>query len=321
MRNRHIGDFSEDDLIRTYFLPFSDGLDDDVARLKHTPGQELLLSTDALQEGIHFLRRSPARLIGEKVVRVNASDIVASGGVPRWLALSLSLPGKLEINWLGNFVEGLRRALEETGMELVGGDTTAAASHISICATALGTVPRGRSIPRSGARAGDFIGVTGYLGEATPGLDVILGKRRFDADITEYWVVRHFIPPFRGHFGAAVSSQVTAMMDLSDGVATDLPRLCAVSGVRAEVELNALPLSPEALGVGLTPEQAFTGAEDYELLFTVPPSRWRALETIAQTCGTKITRIGFLGKGRGLRILKGGKPVKHPVLPPWKHFS
>ncbi len=320
MKSRLVSDLSEDDIIQQFFEPITPGLDDDVARVMLSGDRELLVSTDSLQEDIHFLRRCPARLVGEKSVRVNASDIVASGGHPRWITLAISLPPMLELSWLRDFADGVRDGLAHTETTLIGGDTTRSIQHISISITAFGTVPRGASISRSGARVGDVLAVTGHVGEALLGLDIILGKRQMERTQAHAWIIRHFEPPFRRDFSAAVATRATSMMDLSDGLAQDLPRLCAASGVQAEVDLARLPLSPEARHAGLTAEEAFGAGEDYELLFTVPSNNFSEIERIGENLGVKVTPIGRILDGSGLRILNGGK-LASPTIQTWKHFS
>jgi thiamine-monophosphate kinase len=186
--------------------------------------------------------------------------------------------------------------------------------------TVFGAVEKGRSVPRSGAREGDWIGVTGTLGDASIGLSLVMGEKVLEGPRAEHYLVRHFCPPFRGPFAKAVATKVTAMMDLSDGVMTDLPRLCKASAVRAELETSMLPLSPESVALGLTPEKALTGGEDYELLFTVPPARWPDIERIAAHHGVPVARIGSLHSGQGLRILSNGKPIS-VKSGGWRHFS
>lgn len=320
MKTRLVSDLSEDEIIRQFFEPITPGLDDDVARVVLSGDRELLVSTDALQEDIHFLRRCPARLVGEKAVRVNASDVVASGGHPRWITLSLCLPADLDLSWLRDFADGIRDGLEHTEMALIGGDTTRSVQHISISVTAFGTVERGASIYRSGARVGDVLAVTGNVGEAILGLDVILGKRQMERTQAHAWIMRHFLPPFRRDFAIAAASRVTSMMDLSDGLAIDLPRLSAAAGVQAEVDLGWLPLSEEARQAGLAAEQAYAAGEDYELLFTVPPESFPDMERIGENLGVKVTRIGRILDGTGVRLLNGGK-LASPTLHTWKHFS
>ena len=320
MSGRTIADISEDEIIKRFFEPITDGLGDDVARIMLSGDRELLISTDALIEDVHFLRRCPAHMIGEKAVRVNASDIVASGGAPRWFTLSVSLPPELELSWLSDFAEGIQRPMQEIGIHLIGGDTTRSPKHIAINITVFGTVGRGKSVPRSGARIGDWIGVTGNLGESLPGLEMLLGKRKLDREQAQHWLIRHFCPPYRGPFAQDVATRVSAMMDLSDGLAVDLPRLLQASELRGEVDLGRLPRSAEAVQIGVTPEEALSGGEDYELLFTVPQKRWHEIENIGNKHGVKVTQIGTVHEGKGLRYTFQGRPI-NPRPASYKHFA
>ena len=323
MEKQRVGQVSEDELIRRFFAPIADDLSNDTAALEVPEQHLMLVSSDALMEGIHFLRESPARLVGQKVLRVNASDILADGGKPRWMTLSLAMPRDVELRWLAGFTEGLSQALAETGIKLVGGDTTAAMGQIAITVTMIGTVPADRRVGRHGGGVGDWIGITGDLGGAALGLDMVLGKHAELEPLERYfWMERHFCPPFRGRFAQGIAAQglVTAMMDLSDGLLCDLPRLCRASGTGARVELNRLPVSDEARALGLTPEDAARSGEDYELLFTTHHDHWQEIEAIARWADTPVTRIGALVEDAAVQFLMKGKPLKNE-LPTWKHFG
>ena len=318
---RFVGDLSEDDLIRLFFLPVANGaLDDDVARVLVGDEREWLVSTDSLVEDVHFLRRSPAFLVGRKAVGVNLSDIVASGGDPRWATLSVNLPKQLPIAWVRDFAEGFRQGLTLSGCQLIGGDTGRSPDRIALNVTVIGAVEKGKSIPRSGAREGDWIGVTGFLGDSSLGLSHILGQGSLDDEQSTYFLNRHFCPPFHRSFAQAAAATVTSMMDLSDGILTDLPRLCQASGVRGELELSWIPISPAALALGLTPDQAVQGGEDYELLFTLPPKAWSTLVRVAGQQDVQITRIGTVHGGQGLQIRSDGRPVTLRSGA-WQHFG
>ncbi len=319
---RFVGDLSEDRLIRSYFAPIAVALDDDVAELTPPAGQQLLVSTDAMIEGIHFLRESPAAWIAEKLVRANVSDILASGGKPLWLTLALSMPRDLELSWLEAFAAGLGEAAAALGVQLVGGDTTAAIDKISLSVTVMGSLAPGRRVTRTGARAGDYLAVTGVLGNASAGLDVILGRHELDQETRETLMARHFCPPLRPIFAQSVAAQglVTAMMDLSDGLLTDLPRLCRASGVGAQVEVGLVPLAPDLMPLGYTVVDAVRGGEDYELLLTCDPAHWNDLCALAIHCGTPLAQIGTIEPGDAILWLQDGVPQDFR-LPTWKHFA
>lgn len=319
---KFVGDFSEDELIASFFAPIAWDLNDDVAALELPEDQLLLVSTDILQEGIHFVRESPAPLIAQKALRINVSDILASGGRPRWFTLAISMPRDLEVRWLDQFSVGLKTAMEVTGMELIGGDTTASTDKITISITAMGHVHPDRRASRSGARPGDWLGVTGTLGNSGVGLEVVLGKYELEPIEKWYWLECHFCPPFLGQFaqGLAGQSLITAMMDLSDGLFNDLPRLCRASRVGAQLELERVPLAEEAVKLGLTADGAVRGGEDYQLLFSADPANWSDIQEMASWAGTTVTHIGSVTSSCEIAWLRNG--LKIPFDPPtWKHFG
>lgn len=318
-----VGDLSEDMLIEQFFAPIAENLSDDVGTFTPPEGHEVLVSTDALQEGIHFVRQSPAKLIAQKALRSNVSDILASGGRPSWFTLSLSLPRDLELRWLAQFAEGLKEAMEDCEVVLLGGDTTAATETISICITVMGHVEKGIRVTRSGARPGDWIGVTGYLGSSAIGLEVVLGQHeKLEPLESCFWLEQHFCPPFYGQLARGLAAQglVNAMMDLSDGLLMDLPRLCRASKCGALIELDQIPISPEAEKMGYGPRDAVRGGEDYELLFTTNSANWREIEKLAEQAGQRVQHIGTIINQREIVWHSGGEKVALD-LPSWKHFA
>ena len=321
MEKKYTADLTEDELIQQFFAPVAEGLGDDVAVIDPDKNEELLISTDSLIEDVHFLRQSPAELVGEKALRVNASDIAASGGVPRWVTLAVSLPRDLELSWLRGFIDGFARAMQAIGIRLIGGDTTASPDRIAIGVTVLGSVARGQRVTRVGAAPGDLIAVTGNLGEAFLGLQAVLGKADYSEEDTQHWLDRHFRPVFRGPLAVALAQKglASSMMDLSDGVASDLPRLCKASGVGAELILEDVPLSKRARAAGQDARGALCGGEDYELLFTVKAENWRAVEKLALDCDTPLTRIGQVVVQPGLRLFDNGHLATEPLVS-WQHF-
>ena len=317
-----VGELSEDHIITHFFAPIATPLDDDAAHLQPPLGQELLVSTDALCQDVHFPAASPAALVAEKAVRANVSDIVACGGRPRWLTLCLSLPPELDASWLVQFSAGLKRAMSATGTSLIGGDTTASKGTINIAMTALGTVTPADRVGRRDARPGHLIAVTGHLGDAAAGLEVILERKHLEKAETSYWRDRHFLPPYRGDFAmaACAAKLISAMMDLSDGLSCDLARLCHASQVGANVDIDLLPLSRQGRVFGLTAQDALRGGEDYELLCCLPAGNWPALEEIAAQTATPLTRIGQIHASTEVCYTRQDKPLA--VIPQsWRHFQ
>lgn len=254
------------------------GIGDDCATLPQKEGMETLVTTDMLVEGSHFLLDDiPAYMLGWKSAAVNISDIAAMGGRPSASFLSLALPGKLGSEWLDEFMQGYLDLSKRYGCTLLGGDTTSSPDRLCINVTVLGESVHGQAKLRSGAVPGDLICVSGPLGDSAGGLRVILDRLERGADEKEL-VRRHYAPLPRVSEGLALAATegVHAMMDISDGIGSDLRHILEASGTGAEVDLKALPLSDELRHCcerhGWDPYRlACSGGEDYELLFTAAP--------------------------------------------------
>jgi thiamine-monophosphate kinase len=293
------------------------GIGDDAALLRPSRGHEIILTCDWFLEGTHFLRgKHPPDSVGWKSLARALSDVAAMGGVPRYFLLSLALPESHTGHWLDAFLSGLRRASREFACTLVGGDTTRR-REILINVTIVGEIRNARAVPRSGARAGDILCVTGCLGEAELGLRLLKrGGTRLRS--SNPFLRKHLYPQPRLAVGRWLAEKrlATSMMDLSDGLSSDLLRLCAASGVGADVESEKLPVvqhSSAVRGPGVDSLQlALHGGDDYELLFTVRPSRVNMLPKTLH--GVPLTAIGRITEHRGLVLLKQGgrKRQLHP---------
>ena len=278
---KELGEFGLIERIRRFLgEPPQDvlGIGDDCAVLPQAGGKDTLVTADMLLEGSHFLRDDiPARLLGWKSAAVNFSDIAAMGGKPVGSFLSLGLPKGLSVEWMDDFMAGYKECSDFCEAPLLGGDTTTSQEGVCINVTVVGECERGRSRKRSDAVVGDLICVTGPLGDSGGGLQVILqGKARDAAAAT--LVERHYRPTPRIREGLALVATpgIHAMMDISDGIASDLRHILKASGVGAIVYTTAIPLSAELREVcdkyGWDAlELALTGGEDYELLFTMAP--------------------------------------------------
>ena len=285
MKMQQLGEFGLIDRIRKMTSvpdPSWVGIGDDCAVIPLSPetggapASDLLVSTDMLVEGTHFLMEdiSP-RQLGWKSAAVNISDIAAMGGKPIATFLSLALPKTLPEQWMQEFMEGYNEISEKYGAALLGGDTTCSPDRICINVTVLGTCPRGKARLRSAARPGDLVCVTGTLGDSAAGLRLILGGQKGAAPRL---MDRHYTPTPRVEEGLALSCLpgVHAMMDISDGVGSDLRHILDESGVGARIDTGKLPISKELQALcsekGWDPKElALSGGEDYELLFTMDP--------------------------------------------------
>jgi thiamine-monophosphate kinase len=280
---------------------------------------EWVLSCDAFLAGVHFFAKAhPADSVGYKSLARATSDLAAMGATPRLFLLSLALPGSCTGRWLDEFLRGMGRASRSLGLRLAGGDTTKS-STVSISITVLGEVARGRALTRSGARPGDIIYVSGRLGQAQLGLQLIRSGLGREPSLARL-LAPHLYPKIRLELGAwlAQGRVASAMLDISDGLSTDLARLCAASGVGARLLASRIPRVrvPDAHaaqlgGLKLDPfEMALHGGDDYELLFAVPARRAKrlrsapgssALTAIGEITGAKqIVLVGADGRARRL---------------------
>lgn len=281
------------------------GIGDDAALLRPRAGHELVLACDWFLEGTHFLRdKHPPDSVGWKCLARALSDIAAMGGAPRCFLLSLAIPVSHTGRWMDGFLSGLRRASRKFECVVAGGDTTER-KEILTNITVVGEVLTGRAVLRSGARPGDIIYVSGNLGEAELGLE-ILRRTRHLANPKDPVLRKHLYPEPRLALGECLAKKrlASAMMDLSDGLSSDLPRLCAASGVGAQLASARIPRtrnSDVARELGLDPlGLALHGGDDYELLFTVPPQKAKSLPGVFH--GVRLTPIGRITQGAELVV-------------------
>jgi thiamine-monophosphate kinase len=294
------------------------GIGDDAALFRGTAGFDQILTCDWFLEGSHFLRdKHPPDAVGWKCLARAISDVTAMGGVPRCFLLSLALPTSHTGVWLNEFLGGLHRAAKRFGCALAGGDTTRR-QDILINITVVGEVKSGGAVVRSGARPGDVLFVSGRLGEAELGLRLIR-KSKGRPNSRDPVLKKHLYPEPRLALGRWLAERhlVSAMMDLSDGLSTDLPRLCAASGVGARVESENIPtvqVPKRGRNGELAPlDLALHGGDDYELLFTVPRRNLRRLPHSQN--GIRLAAIGEITKERALLLIeKDGRQVPLPNL-------
>ncbi|TFV45920.1 thiamine-phosphate kinase [Bradyrhizobium niftali] len=300
---------AEDSLIARYFKPLATdpgafGLVDDAAVLSSS-GDDIVVTTDAVVEGVHYLAGDPPDTIARKALRVNLSDLAAKGTVPAGFVLTLALRSK-EDAWLRPFADALGEDATTFACPLLGGDTVSTPGPQMISITAFGRVPQGQMVGRTGARPGDRILVTGTIGDAALGLDVLTGgvvaaALASDPAAREALVSRYRIPQPRNVLAQAVRDHASAAMDVSDGLAGDLTKLCAASGVSASVDVLNVPLSAAAAGLiarnAVCVETLLAGGDDYEVLCTVPPAQSDALIAAGRAVGVAVTAIGTIVAG------------------------
>src|SRR5258708_403421 len=314
---RKIADSSRSSRSKTPWRSVSLGIGDDAALFQPKPGHQTILTCDWFLEGTHFLPdKHPPDSVGWKCLARAVSDVAAMGGTPRCFLLSLALPEANTGRWLGAFLAGLRRASRKFQCPLAGGDTTRR-DEILINVTVVGEVLAGSAVLRSGARPGDILYVTGRLGEAELGLQIVRrGKGAVEKN--NPFTRKHLYPEPRLALGQWLVKKglATAMMDLSDGLSSDLSRLCAASAVGALLEKTKIPqvqIPDAALDHGHDPLQlALHGGDDYELLFTVPPRNAKLLPKTFR--GVGLTAMGRITRNRKLLVLdeRGRAMQLHP---------
>jgi thiamine-monophosphate kinase len=296
----------EDSLIARYFKsiathPGALGLADDAAVLKGG-SDDLVVTTDAIVEGVHFLSDDPPETVAKKALRVNLSDLAAKGATPAGFVLTLALRN-VDERWLASFARGLDDDVTVFACPLLGGDTVATPGPLTISITAFGRVSPGGMILRSRAEAGDRIVVSGTIGDAALGLAILTGKVTVsDAAIRETLLGRYRVPQPRIGLAKALQNHARAAMDVSDGLAGDLAKLCAASGVSAVIDGASVPLSDAARALieqGQTSlETAASGGDDYEIWCTVAEDRFGAFVQAARDAGVAVTSIGAVVAGK-----------------------
>ena len=300
---------SEFALIAQLFAPLAEapgafGLTDDVALLPARADHDLVVTTDALVEGVHFLADDPPDSIAKKALRANLSDLAAKGAEPAGYLLALTLPARISMTWLEGFARGLGEDQRAFAVPLLGGDTTATPGPLTLAITAMGYVPVGALIRRAGAKAGDGVYVSGTIGDAGGGLALLKGGKS-DINAAGELIDRYRLPSPRLALGRALQGVASAALDVSDGLIADLSHIAEVSRVRITVEAGRIPRSPALRALwGDTAEaivRAATAGDDYEIAFTSSSER-RVVEA-AKLAGVGVTRIGRVEEGSGVALL------------------
>lgn len=320
---------SEFDMINRYFAqanltPSSDdkncllSIGDDCALLQ-LPDKTLALSIDTLSSDVHFPCDAPAFLIGYRALMVNLSDLAAMGATPAYFTLALTLPWADE-QWVSDFAQGLSEAAKPHAIYLIGGDTTR--GPLSITIQVMGYVQPTHALKRSGAKVGDAIYVTGTLGDAAAGLQIIQEELE-GSESADYLVQRYYQPSARVEVGKALAGVASSAIDISDGLLADLSHILKASGVGARVLADQVPLSSMLLSFTskvTARDWALTAGDDYELCFTVSPDKENELQAVSKTTGVAITKIGEITKSETLQCMdEHNQPIDFLTLG-FRHF-
>lgn len=328
-------------LIKNYFAPLardfpgSLGLRDDTALLDPRPGEQFIITKDAMCEGVHFIGDENPALIAQKLLRVNLSDLAAKGASPLCYFLAIMAPKNTKPEWFAEFTRGLAADQEQYCVALAGGDTTATHGSLALSLTMVGTLPKGTMLQRSGARPGDQVFVSGTLGDAALGLHIISshsqgedqggGYNSLPKREREFLVERYLLPQPRLELGMALRGIATSCMDISDGLLQDMGHIGNASGVGATLHQEKLPLSSAARALldknsGYW-EQVVGGGDDYELLFTAPAKHRDAIKQLSDSLGYSISLIGEITASKTVSLLDAkGNPVK-VQQPGFQHFK
>jgi thiamine-monophosphate kinase len=335
------GESAEDRLIATYFRPIAThpgafGLADDAAAVTPPPGCDIVLTTDGLISGVHFFSDDPADAVARKALRINLSDLAAKGAAPLGFLLSLALPAGLSPGWLEGFARGLGEDAMSYDCPLLGGDTdkspiaAGGPGAITVHVTALGTVPSGGMVRRAGAAPGQRILVTGTIGDAALGLmlrqDASAAARwGLDTAMRDHLLDRYLLPQPRNAIASTLRRHGAAAMDISDGLAGDLAKLCRASGVAADIAVEQVPLSAAARqALASEPsliETILTGGDDYEIAIAADADAAEALRAEAASAGLIVTEIGTFAAGppRARFRIADGRELAF-AKPSYSHF-
>ncbi len=314
MRGGRLGEF---EMIARYFAPLAKGfagaggLKSDNAFLPADARRDLVVKTDTVVAGVHFLANEKPDWVAAKALRVCLSDLAAGGSTPFVYQLSLSLQKGWRREWVAGFVRGLAADQRRYGIVLCGGDTVVSPGPLTITITAFGRVARGKGLGRDGARPGDELWVSGTIGDGALGLLAARGRLK-----TPQLERRYRLPQPRTSLGPRLVGIASATADVSDGLLADVGHIADASGLAASIERECVPLSPAARRVLDTEPSLWAnvlgGGDDYELVMAVPPRRTAALLDAARASGVSVCRIGAFERGRGVRLTVSGRIVRAP---------
>jgi thiamine-monophosphate kinase len=312
-----LGEFER---IARFFAPLAGpgalNLTDDVALIDGPAGEQYVLTTDTIIEGVDYFPDDPPFQVAQKLLRVNLSDLAAKGASPFGYLLTTALPQTRGEAWLGEFAKGLAADQKEFGVMLLGGDSSFTPGPPTLSATLIGRIAAGQAILRGGAKQGDIVYVSGTLGDAALGLALRKGEpgASLTDDQRNYLIDRYRLPQPRVALGQKLVGIASAMIDISDGFLADLGHLCAASKLSASIPAHKLPLSPAArAAIASNPDfktAVIAGGDDYELLFTAAPERAWDVGAAMRDAGTMVMALGSMAQGEGAAVLgPDGQPV------------
>ncbi len=306
--------------IEKYFRPLTEGhddLQDDAAILAVPPGMDLVISSDTMNAGTHFMEDAAPGNIAHKVLRASISDLAAMGADPFAYQLNMAFPAAPDEEWLEKFTHALCDDQKHFKIFCSGGDTTTIKGPLSVSITAMGFVPTGKAIRRSGARAGDRLILTGPVGDALIGLRVLQGELK--TAHSDYFIEKYYLPVPRLAQGELIRRYAHAAIDISDGLIADVGHICAASKCGARIDLETVPFSPKAQETSFMPLDLVTGGDDYELALAVGPGDADAVLAELTGQGLMARTIGSFTEGAGISVFQNGEQLPIPKTG-WKHF-
>ncbi len=323
-----LGEFG---IIKTYFSPLTAAekgafnLTDDAAIVEIPSGKNVVVTTDTLVEGIHFLSEDLPENIAAKLLRVSLSDLAAMGSMPAYYNLSIATKLSTTSDWFKGFAEGLLADQMQFGITLIGGDTVATTGPLTLSITAMGLVEKGKAIRRDGAKSGDDIWVSGSIGDAALGLKAATGKLCSISEVNKKYLISRYIKPNpQTLLGPKLANLVNAAIDVSDGLIADLSHICETSNLGANIQITDIPLSRAAkMLVTEKPDYIdliLGGGDDFELLFTADKS-FRAVEKpLTKMLNVSLTKIGTMVSRRSIQIFdEAGEQYSLPNIG-YTHF-
>ena len=316
---------SEFDLIADLFAPLSgEGalkLTDDAAVLTPTPGRQLVIAKDAMVEGVHYLSGTASDLIARKLMRSNLSDLAAMGAEPTGYLLAMFRDNRMSPDWLKGFAAGLRQDQTRFSLSLLGGDSVSTPGPGAFSLTILGETEPDRAILRSTARAGDLIYVSGTIGDAGLGLQILQDKLTVaNPDHRSFLISRHQLPDPRLGLGRALREIASAAIDVSDGLISDIGHIAEVSGLAGEIDISRLPRSEAAETTGAEPLDLATSGDDYELVFCAHEDKTAAIQELSARQNLRITCIGKMTTGSGIQVFDASGTKIDCDNTGWRHY-
>jgi thiamine-monophosphate kinase len=307
------GKLGEFEIIKTYFSPLSRSekgafnLTDDAAVIEIPDGFSMVVTTDTLVEGVHFLSEDLPENIAAKLLRVSLSDLAAMGSIPAYYNLSIATKSGTSSDWFKAFAEGLLADQMQFGITLIGGDTVATSGPLTLSLTAMGFVKKGNAISRGGAKSGDDIWVSGLIGDAALGLRAATGKLSFVSEKNKKYLISRYTKPVpQTLLGPKLSNHVNSAIDVSDGLIGDLDHICEISKLGADIQIDDIPLSRVAKSV-VTEKPDYidlilSGGDDFELLFTADESFSVIAKSLTKMLDVNLTKIGAMVDRRSIEI-------------------